>query len=65
MENISNQEIDSELCTKCSTCGKPSWYIMKCDCGHIFCKHCIATDELDYDCINLECPKCGKSILYI
>ena len=65
MKNISNLEIDSDKCTKCSTCGKPSWYVMECDCGHIFCKNCSLPDEWENDCINLECPKCGKSTLYV
>jgi RNase P subunit RPR2 len=66
IKNISNTEISSEKCTKCATCGKPLWYVMKCDCGHIFCKNCSATqDDKDSDSITLECPKCGQIQLYV
>ena len=69
MRNISNQDIDANKCTLCVNCLKPSWYVMECDCGHIFCKHCTAKDEDedDYegDIITLICPKCGKSTLYV
>jgi hypothetical protein len=67
MKNISNHDIDSEKCTKCPTCGKPSWYVIECDCGHIFCEHCSVKDEenIETDIIDLECPKCGKFQLYV
>lgn len=68
MKNISNTEISSEKCTKCKTCGKPSWYVMICDCGHEFCKNCTTADaenDSDSDTIVLECPKCGGIQLFI
>jgi hypothetical protein len=66
MRNISNTEISSDKCTKCPTCGKPSWYVMECNCGHIFCKNCTtAKNEPDVESIELECPKCGEVKLYV
>lgn len=66
MKNISNLDNNSETCTICSTCGKTSWYVMECNCGHIFCKYCSAEkSDNDSDNIVLTCPKCGKSVIYI
>lgn len=66
MKNISNQALFTEDCTKCSNCGKASWYVMECDCGYIFCEHCSAEHvEKDSDNILLVCPKCDKSVLYV
>lgn len=64
MKNISNQGISSEKCTKCNACGKPSWYIMQCDCGHIFCKNC-SVSKSEQNIIILECLKCGETQLYV
>lgn len=66
MENISNLEIDADLCTKCSNCGKPSWYVMRCSCSKEFCQHCSSqTEKYDNDIINLCCPDCGNFKMYI
>jgi len=66
MINISNAEIFLENCTKCPTCGKPSWYVMECDCGHTFCKNCTtANNETDAETITLECPKCKEVNLFV
>lgn len=70
MKNISNQEIFTENCTKCPTCGKRSWYVMECDCCHIFCRYCSDIDKdavgdgSEIDVVYLECPKCGKFEVY-
>jgi len=68
MKNISNQHIDADECTICISCYKPSWYVMECPCGNIFCKNCSAKDEDDdygSDTIMLICPKCGESTMYV
>jgi hypothetical protein len=66
MKNISNADISAEKCTKCPTCGETSWYVMECDCGHIFCKHCTtAKNDEDSESFCLECPKCGEGALYV
>ena len=65
MENISNQELLTENCTQCPSCGKRSWYVMKCSCGHIFCRYCSAEkSEIDSDNILLVCPNCGETMIY-
>ncbi len=66
MKNISNQELDADKCTKCPTCGKSSWYVMLCDCGHYVCKHCTAEKaDADSDITQIQCPKCGAVVLYV
>jgi hypothetical protein len=66
MKNISNCEIDSAKCTKCPTCGKTSWYILECDCGHIVCEHCSSEKtEDDSDTILITCPKCGNFNMFV
>lgn len=66
MENISNRKIFIEKCTQCSSCGKRSWYVMKCSCGYIFCRYCsVEKAEIDSDDILLVCPNCGKTKIYV
>lgn len=66
MKNISNQEIDAEKCTHCPTCGKASWYVHECDCGTYVCEYCSAEKaDKETENIQITCPKCGKSILYV
>lgn len=66
MKNISNLDISSDKCTKCPTCNKASWYIMECDCGHTFCKHCsTAKNEDNSEMITLECFKCKRFKLFV
>lgn len=55
----------------CPTCGKKSWYIMKCNkCGKIFCKHCnprayVYDDPNDTDStLEITC-ECGESTLFV
>jgi len=67
MKNISNCEIDADKCTKCPTCNKPSWYIMKCECGYVFCKNCSVyqnSDDADTS-LFLECPNCGAVQIFV
>lgn len=65
MKEISNMDIDAEKCTKCSTCGKSSWYIQKCDCGHIVCEYCSAEKSNDEDKVIVRCPKCNSVVMYV
>lgn len=68
MLNISNQEIDADLCTKCSNCKKASWYVMRCTCGKEFCQYCSISypDKCeDSDIINLICPDCSNFTMYV
>jgi hypothetical protein len=65
MVNISNMKQGDE-CTQCPTCGKRSWEIFQCDCGHVFCEHCgIRDPESDSDSFSLECNKCDKPIVIV
>jgi hypothetical protein len=65
MKNISNLEIRRENCTQCPNCGERDWYVMECDCGFKFCRHCSAEKCEDNEIIILTCPKCGNSVMYV
>lgn len=50
----------------CSTCGKPSGYVMKCnECGKVFCFNCRPEwFESDEDWTDVTC-ECGSTTLFI
>lgn len=68
MKNISNQALFARDCTKCPTCGRASWYVIECDCGHTYCKYCAKEDDMfeeDSETLRVICPKCDDFMIYV
>lgn len=58
------QTLDGNVCP---ICGQTDWYVMRCKCGHIFCRKC-QKDAFHYneesESITVVC-ECGDSLLLI
>lgn len=61
-------EVQQNLIVKCLNCGAERIWAFQCSCGKKFCSSChpdAFKQEEFSDILNVTCPKCGTTILFV